>query len=83
MSLTTARPSAIVGASGMAVFPDGKNEALDRIRLQEKDRRKVILAVAFSHFREICLNYASRHAPDLYDEIESIFSRINIQLRLN
>lgn len=56
---------------GLVVFPDG-DEQLDMIRLCEKDRRKVILSVAFRRFQQIAMNYASKYAPDIKSEINLI-----------
>lgn len=59
---------------GLRVFFDDDVE-LNKIRLTEPDRRKVILAVAIRRAQQIAVNYAKRHAPDLVAEIEKLITR--------
>ena len=57
-----------VRADGLRVFLDG-DRALDYIRLNERDPRKVILAVAIRRAQQVACNYTSKHAPELYQDI--------------
>lgn len=51
-------------ADGLTIFLDGDLE-LNRIRLEEQDKRKVIIAVAIKRAEQIAINYAKRYAPEL------------------
>ena len=53
---------------GLPVFLDDDAE-LNKIRLNEPDPRKVILAVAFRKAQLVACSYAQKHAPSLYAEI--------------
>ena len=60
------------GKSGIPVFCDGRDPALDDFRLTESDPRKVILAVALSHARRIAIAYTRKHAPHLLTEMGNL-----------
>lgn len=70
---------AVQREDGLAVFPDG-DEKLDDIRLNHKDRRSVILAVALRRFQQIAIGYAKKHAPDLETEITELVSSTEMKL---
>ncbi len=58
-----------IGKSGIPVFCDGRDPALDIFRVTESDPRKVILAVALSHARAVAIAYTRKHAPHLLTEM--------------
>jgi len=58
-----------IGKSGIPVFCDGRDAALDHFRLTESDPRKVIFAVALSHARVVAIAYMRKHAPHLLTEM--------------
>ncbi|OGH60546.1 MAG: hypothetical protein A3G34_10450 [Candidatus Lindowbacteria bacterium RIFCSPLOWO2_12_FULL_62_27] len=61
-----------IGKSGIPVFCDGRDPALDNFRLTESDPRKVILAVALSHARAVAIAYMRKHAPHLLTEMDNL-----------
>ena len=65
-----------IGASGLAVFPDGRNKLVDRIRLSEKDPRKVILVVALQKAVDVVRTYSRQYSPSLEPELVRMASSL-------
>ena len=65
---TIMRRKEVTRKDGLKVFLDGDIH-LDEVRLNEPDRRKVILAVAIRRAQQIAMNYAERYAPDVKSDI--------------
>ncbi len=61
-----------IGKSGIPVFCDGRDIALDHFRLTESDPRKVILAIALSRARGVAIAYVRKHAPHLLTEMGNL-----------
>jgi len=67
-------PAPFYRKDGLAVFPDEGDAALNKIR-ECGTREEVIKAVAIRRAQQIALNYAARHAPDLYRKIWKAMNR--------